>query len=109
MHPMKFTPFARGQRSQHRMLRDRIAPSEFDIAPRDHAFHALYIFENFTSQLRDGSTSRQDIIRRFAADRKIPKPQDYPTLPALSASVNAGPGLPRRQATLAVLNCAAVG
>jgi hypothetical protein len=109
MYPMKFSPFASGQGSKEWMLGYRLTPSKLGVAFGDYRFHTRDIFKNLRCQLRDRSASRQGMLRRFSAGGNIPKPNDCAALPALTGSIDAGTGFSRRQATLAVLNCAAVG
>ncbi len=91
------------------MLGHCLAPSELGIASGDYVLHASDIFKDFSSQLRNGRTPGQSVRGRFAAGRKIPEPEDYTASPALTVLVDAHTGFPRRQASLAVFNRAAVG
>lgn len=109
VHPMKFSPLARGQRSKDWMLGNRLTSSVLGVTSRDDVLHASDIFKYFSSQLRDGSTPRQRPLGRFAAGRKISEPDAYPPLPAFSLSIYARSRFPRGQATLAIFYCAQIG
>ena len=47
MHPMKFSPFAGGQRSKDRMLGYRLTSSELAVTLGDYVLHAGDIFKDF--------------------------------------------------------------
>ena len=109
VHPMKLSPLVRGERPKDGVLGNRLTSSVFGITSRDDVPHASDVFKDFTSELRDGCTSRQRPLGRFAAGRKISKPDSQAALPALSVSIYARPRFTRGQATLAILYCAQVG